>query len=166
MKLKAYTITELAVGMLLTALVVGVGFSVYTAFTRNVHTFYRGYAEFASYQQLFHVLRADTERAAFLVGTEEGWKTEASGSDATLVEYQVGEAQLVRSVPGLSSDTFRLAVDEWQLWHGEFPVLPGDRADGIRLQFLIDKREYVIHLRKTYTDDAEVNLAAEALYGH
>src|ERR1700761_349032 len=105
-KLRAFTIMEMVIAMLIAAIVIGMTYAVYTIVVRSCRSFDDRHRQMAALLQLNKLLKKDIEEADLVSRTDTDLIT-LKRADQTLT-YRIRSGWIVRV--GVEADTFKMAV--------------------------------------------------------
>lgn len=150
-KLNAFTLMELAVGMLLTTVTAAAGFSMYLYFIKSIQKHTEEEALVKSMQAYYFHFENDWENAQEILPTENGI---ILLNNEEKIHYQLEDTLLIRVIPDTSRDTFYLHTSEMEI--PEEKVIH-DRVTEISLIQKINQQEIIWHWKKEYSPVESIN---------
>lgn len=163
-KLKAFTLMELAIGMLLTSITVAAGFSLYLAFIKTIKKHTEQKQQVKEMQALYFTMENDLEKAYKILKTENGIAF-YTADESQAILYHLEDTLLIREIPSISSDTFKLNTEEII-----FDPLNEDGNDPLIRHFAIslnwNKSELIYHWKKSYSPVESINQYILEEHGH
>ena len=169
-KLKAYTLLEITVAMLVASLVISVTYTAYGIIDRSYRRYMETQDKVAELQMLDRALRQDFLRATLIHG--EGNSVTFSDSSGR-TSYLFDEHYIIRSRTG--QDTFRLRAGQLLLQFKSLPLAtadaPGDNAPGtgalldeLSFTLLENEGEIYYHYHKQYSSENLFNQPPNAIH--
>lgn len=105
MKIKAYTLMEVTVAMLLSAICISICYTAYYIITGYYTSFYQKNKTASEVLSLRHMLEGDFSKSRLVFRTEEGVMVQV---DTMKIYYAFTEHAILRKFGTLPSDTFKL----------------------------------------------------------
>jgi type II secretory pathway component PulJ len=151
-KIKAYTLMEVTVAMLLSALTITICYSAYGIVGSYFKTF-QGKNELANeVLALRHALDRDMERSDYILQTTEGFEFLL---DSTSITYTFSDKAICRRLNELHTDTFRLEASELKSFFESEEIMATDTIDQINFKLALTKDVAVsIQANKHYSATA------------
>ncbi|WP_428330288.1 PulJ/GspJ family protein [Mucilaginibacter sp.] len=153
-KVKAFTLLEMTITMLLTAIVIAITYTALTLISGNYQVFNKKNSELALLADLDHVLKRDFEKADSL-------RTDTGGislqHDSSHVIYVFSPDFIVRK--SLKNDTFKVQTRQVITSFEKEPqnMEHSFRIDALDFIVLFDKQEIPYHCEKTYSSENLIN---------
>ena len=146
MKLKAFSIIEILISIIISAIVIGTSYSVFVFTQKGFFKFSNVKAEVRNYFELSTVMRRDIEKAkkVYQVNSSE---IELEMTDKT-IQYEFYDAFILRSYDQ-QLDTFFVAVDQVVFNQGNDLLIP-TLIDFVQLKMNDDGGEKELTLYKDY----------------
>lgn len=175
-RLPAFTIMELTVSMLLSALVISITYTALTLVTRSYQSFSQKNEELAGLVRLDELLKRDFLAASSIYKTESGIALPGAAPDGTQVSYAFGSEAILRRTT-LVADTFKVASTAVQLLFEGQEVrqeaedqtatadgapLEAARIDEFNLELLYKEEKYPYHYDKRYSSENLINRTQHA----
>lgn len=135
-KLKAFTILELTIAMLIAAIVIAITYTSYSIISRSFIAFRQKSEETAIMARLDQLLRRDIGRADMVMGADN--KITMNGTPEGAVIYELNDAYIIRRSSAV--DTFKVAVSNYQMLFEGRPPDHLDNDEGDR----IDEASFVV----------------------
>lgn len=160
MRVKAYTILELTIAMLIAAILIGITFTAYGIVSKSYGLFKAKNEAVARLGQLDHLLSRDFNNAELIESDRGHLQIHQSG--ASEIEYEFGNAFIVRK--SISIDTFKIANSNLKFLNQREDISgQGGRID--ELSFTINFQNVTIpfHYRKQYSSENLINTNNYAL---
>jgi len=147
-KLKAFTVIEMIVALILVAIVVSIAFAALSLTNKQLYSFQRRSSTMSDYRLLQNALSQDIRHAERVTGQA---RTLRCTKDRWQVLYTFEDSVIIRQDTALSTDSFFFKVDAvFMGFEGALQQEEGGLIDEIRL-FLKQKKEaFIVHQRKSY----------------
>lgn len=151
-KLKAFTVIEMIVALILVAIVVSIAFAALSLTNKQLYSFQRRFDTMSDCRLLQNALSQDIQHAERVTGqagtlrcTKDQWR----------VLYTFGDSVIIRQDAALSTDSFFFKVDAVFLGFEGIPQhKEGGLIDEISLSLKRKEEVFTVHQRKMY--DASV----------
>jgi len=159
-KIKAFTIMEVIIAMILAAIMAGMAYSSYALFSRSFGDYTKRNTDMAGFTNLDRLLRRDFGKAASVLQADSGLTLQ---SDREAVSYAFTKTFILRK-SGVT-DTFRVNTEDVQLRFEKQPVQLTELSTGHNLvdELLLtvtwQNERIVLHYHKLYSS---VNLFQNA----
>lgn len=151
-RLRAYTLLELTIAMVITAICFGIGYRLVATFQRIWVTQQEQKLRDYSLNRSYKLLWNDLDRAGSVQGHADGFVLSDSIGD---IHYTWQDSLLLREQYGLRLDTLPVVVSAWEVVEMEFaPDLVGQ----IRLEVRHGQQELGLSLSKTYSAEELLSL--------
>lgn len=111
-KIKAYTILEVTVAMLLSAICITICYTAYTIIGNYYEKFQQKNQKADALTSLKHVMTRDAFKSRLMWRTEDGIALEKE--DHTMISYQFGANVILRKFSEQHIDTFKLVCENWE----------------------------------------------------
>ncbi|WP_276090978.1 prepilin-type N-terminal cleavage/methylation domain-containing protein [Pedobacter sp. JY14-1] len=151
-KIKAFTLMEVVLAMMLAAIVVGMAYTAFSLFGKLQGSYRQKNLRHADLQMVREVLQRDVERAGSV-------RLEGDRLLMDSLIYQAGGDFLLRQVAG-GTDTLKLRTLRIQGSFEEHPVADG-LADRLVLSFMQDSVAVQLRIDKQYTSEELFRLKEE-----
>lgn len=148
-KLAAFTLFELMLGMLLSAIVIGMVYSAWFLFSRVYAQYMKDAAEQSQVVAFRSVLSSDVERAC-LMKIEEGEVVLLDSMGMESLRYAVCDEGVVRKGVGL--DTFRFGRSLLSAGF-EGGMVKDSLADALAFSFVFRERAVTVSVTKYYSSE-------------
>ncbi len=149
MKIKAYTLFEVTIAMLLSAICIAICYSAYGIIAKYYVGFQQKNQTADAVLTLRHVLEKDFLKSNIVLKNEEGLEMQ---QDSSKIYYIFNPDAVLRKIDELHTDTFKLKPIEVGCFFEGREVLEPDTIDELR--FKMDLAQHVlvpIQLNKTYS---------------
>ena len=148
-KLKAFTLLELSIALLLTTVVISIGYMALGMIDRQQDDFRAYNAEVTDLQQLHWMLANDFDRAELALIQPDRLQLEFN--DQIPVQYSFESDRIIRYEPE-HTDTFTIA-NQWikGYFDRQEQVLPQAPIDEFEVQGQVDESPLKFHFTKTYS---------------
>jgi hypothetical protein len=153
-RVAAFTIMEITVAMLISALVIAITWTAYLSFSKSYQSYNKKHEDMAVVLTLDEVLRKDFDRAEMIRRDSSGMVVQFA--DHT-IRYAFNTAFVLRTVPAVKTDTFKVKSDSLSMSFESIPVnevsedKEKNRIDQLDLSFFLEKEKIPYHYRKTYS---------------
>jgi hypothetical protein len=164
-KLKAFTIMEVTIVMLVSAIVIAITYTAFSIVNRSLRAFNRQHQDMAIVLQLDRVLRIDIDRAELMLRDTDGVILKNS---SRTIKYQFVSDYVLRKE--LSIDTFKVKIDSISTTFENKQVnVTEERQDESR----VDELDVNIHLQnenipyyyhKQYSSENLINRNPDAVH--
>lgn len=149
MKVSGFTTLELAVSMVLAALVTGIGYGGYTLFLKQLHYYNKNLEECISMRNLQSLLYRDFYTCEYL--EKAGDRLIAHFKENKKVDYELEGAYMLRS-QGVVTDTFKFQVRNVQFeFNGTQQFIQGGKVDLLTLEVEFKKQPLILTYYKEYS---------------
>ncbi|MXV15762.1 PulJ/GspJ family protein [Hufsiella ginkgonis] len=146
-KAPAFTILEVTVAMLLSAIVISIAYLAFTV----VNGYYARYsglnARVAEFLLADNVLGRDVRDASLVMGTATGIRLQTTAGE---IEYVFQPQYILRSQYGLKTDTIRVQATSPELTFERAPAGEGQKADHISFVINLEGRLVPLIYQKRY----------------
>lgn len=147
-KLKAFTIMELMVALVLTALVIAVAFTVFSLSTKQFTLLTKRFEVDNEYTLLQYTLQLDMQHADYLSLNENGFKC-VNNNDQ--INYLLLDSIILRQHLSGTVDSFYFKIDSVSLnFEKRYQPAIDGLIDEVHLTLGRDERAFIIHQRKHY----------------
>ena len=148
-KLKAFTLMEVTVAMLISAICISICYSAYTIVTNYYATFRDKNETVGTVMGLKQVLARDFLRGRIVLSTATGLEVML---DSTTVIYTFKEDRVLRELTNLHTDTFKLALTPPVFSFEQKPIIGPDTIDQVKFEVRLDKNQVVpLLVQKLYS---------------
>lgn len=149
MKIKAYTLMEVTVAMLLSAICISICYTAYGLIGDYYRVFHQKNQVADQVLFLRHALEKDFLKSSMILKQENGFELQV---DTTKIIYAFDEQSIVRKYGVVRIDTFKLATKELlTLFEGK-EGLAQDTIDEVHLKIFLDQQTLTnIQLHKLYS---------------
>ena len=164
-RISAFTIIEVAIAMLIAALVISMTYSIYLIVGRSYQSFNAKNEEMAILLQLDELLRKDFDRSLAIWKDTTGIAIQYPNH---IVRYKFDTAYMVRI--GTRTDTFKIKSDtvntafENQPVNEYKPLKEQNRIDRLDLSLLFQNKKITYHYHKVYSSANLIHRNPDALH--
>lgn len=151
-ELKAFTIMETVVAMLLSAIAIGLTYTIYSIFTQTYSAYTHKNQLLAIPVRVEQLLSRDFDKASNISRSDSGI---VFASDQQPVSYQFSSDYIVRNQ--LVSDTFKVKVEQFSSFFEKSTVIETDsvsnknRVDELQIKLSIENQPITYHFFKQYS---------------
>lgn len=150
MKIKAYTLLEVTIAMLLSAICIAICYSAYDIVGKYYASFQQKNQTADVVLSLRHVMQRDFLKSNTVLKSEEG--VELQLDDSSKIYYIFNSDAILRKMNEAHTDTFKLKSNEVNFFFEGHEVIEPDTIDELRFKMILDQRTAVpIQLNKTYS---------------
>lgn len=139
-KIKAYTLMEVTIAMLLSAICIGICYSAYDIIGRYYTTFQQKNESSDILLSLKRVMGKDINRSTIVLNTGKGFVCQG---DSLNVSYLFEEAKILRELEGLRTDTFKVVWKDLSIHFEGLEVLGPDTLDLLSFKLEMDRQNTV-----------------------
>ncbi|HZX59365.1 MAG TPA: prepilin-type N-terminal cleavage/methylation domain-containing protein [Mucilaginibacter sp.] len=163
-RVKAFTIIELTVAMLISAIAIGITYTIFSIISRSYGSFNKKNEHMAEVSRLDELLRKDFERSELVL---KDTSSIAFQSLNKMVRYKFDTAYVVRI--GLITDTFKVRTDTVNtLFENEIVNEPAllkeqNRLDQLDLSIALQNEKITYHYHKIYSSTNLINRNPDAV---
>jgi hypothetical protein len=163
-RIPAFTLMEIAIAMLISALLIGMTYTIYSIVARSFAAFTKKNNAIAMISRLDELLKKDFDRADRIEKTENGIAMTRNGQS---VIYTISPGALLRTA-GIT-DTFKIAVIsstasfEGRAIAASTPDAESSRIDDFDMLFVAENDTLTGHYHKTYSSANLINRNAHAV---
>jgi len=125
LRLKAFTILEMTVAMLIAAIVIGITYTAYSIVSKSYLNFKSRNEDMAVFARLDQLLRRDFERSESI--NSSGNKIQMYGLNSHIINYELASGYIIRNAQNI--DTFRVRSDHYQLFFQGKPQNNSEETD-------------------------------------
>ena len=147
--LKAYTIMDVLLGMVVSSLVISIVFFLFTSVSKQNHDFQQVRVELNAYLIMNNVLNRDIDQAEEIYAMPNGFVLE---NTTTSINYQLKENQLIRATEQSEEVLFENCTELVSEKYKESALIAQ-----LNLKIKIQEREIVCHYHKEYDQAAVIN---------
>ncbi|TKC12046.1 hypothetical protein FA048_00050 [Pedobacter polaris] len=148
-KISAYTLMEVTVAMLLSALTITICYSAYGIITSYFKSFQDKNALADEVLALRHTLDRDSEKSNYMLKTDEGFEFL---QDSSIIIYSFTDQHILRRLSEVHTDTFKLQAVELQRFFESQEIVAADTIDQISFKLVLTKDHTVsIQVNKYYS---------------
>lgn len=137
--LKAFTITETVVAMVISGLMITMAAFSWGAFEKQFHSFQNGNEQIQQIEQLHSVLILDIERCLWMKRKANGIELEMK--DGSKVGFTFGES--ISRITNMKTENFDLKTEEWNVAYNKSESVSIDNYVN-KLNLLISQNKYSI----------------------
>jgi hypothetical protein len=152
-KLKAFTLMEVTISMLLAVIVIGITYTSYDIIIRSYKNYNIKNQQLESLINLNKLLKKDFEDAQVILKTDNGIKMAFNNNQ---INYQFTNEYIIRS-SGVT-DTFKFATGQWAASFEKLPIfnldesnIENNRIDNLKLSVLYNNEIINYHYYKQYS---------------
>lgn len=148
-KIKAYTLMEVTIAMLLSAICISICYSAYGIIGSYYQTFKLKNETADAALSLRHVLEKDFLKSKLVLSTDSGLMMQR---DSSTILYTFREKAILRELPELHTDTFKVSYSGLQFFFEGEILEQKDTVDRMDLEILLDKAAVAkIRVEKKYS---------------
>jgi prepilin-type N-terminal cleavage/methylation domain-containing protein len=161
---KAFTIIEVTIAMLISAIVIGITYAVFSVINQSYNSFNKKNEHMAEVLLLDKLLRKDFEHAVLIIKDTSGI---AFQSPDKSVRYKFDTAYVVRI--GQISDTFKVKTDtinasfENEIVNDPASSKEENRLDQLDLSIVLQNEKITYHYHKIYSSVNLINRTPDAV---
>ena len=137
MKIKAYTLMEVTVAMLISAICISICYTAYAL----VGDYYKAFAHknetVDRLLSLRHVIQADFTKSKNILRSSDGFTL---AQDSIFIHYQFAEKGILRKLGEVHTDTFDLKFALLETYFEQVEALEADTIDQVRFTVFLDKQ--------------------------
>lgn len=149
MKVNAFTLMEVTVAMLVSAICITICYTAYGIVTNYYAVFQEKNEKAAMTTGLKQVLEKDFLRADLVVSTDSGLKV---SQDSVAIIYTFDQEKVVRELQGLHTDTFKIATSRPEFKFENQTIVESDTIDELSFKVPLGKGlNAPISIRKIYS---------------
>jgi prepilin-type N-terminal cleavage/methylation domain-containing protein len=142
-KIKAFTLMEVTVAMLLSAICISICYSAYHLIESYYHSFNEQNAQNDNFLMLKQTLQHDFSKSRLCMKAEDGIALEM---DSTTIYYHFEPDFMTRKINEIHTDTFKLSITSPNYYFEHEPILAIDTIDQIDFG-VISKKDGIIPIR-------------------
>jgi hypothetical protein len=153
-RIAAFTIMEVTITMLISALVIGITYSIFAIVSRSYQAFHRKNEEIANVLRLDGVLRKDFDRGELILKDSTGIGiVKPSG----LIHYAFYPDYVLRN--GIKTDTFKVKTDSVSTFFENTPIndvspdKEQNRLDRVDIPVFLQNEKFTYHYSKIYSSE-------------
>jgi competence protein ComGF len=150
-KIKAFTLMELAVGMLLTTITAAAGFSMYLYFIKTIKKHKDDEEKVKNLHAYYFQLENDLENAQKIFPSENGI---ILYNDENKIIYHLEDTLLIREISDVSKDTFHLHTSSFKIPDEN---LINDNVTEFSIEQKLNKQEMIWQWKKEYSPVESIN---------
>jgi len=158
-RLKAFTLLEMTIAMLLSALLIALTYASYTIILRSHHDFTAKNDELTEIVTLDHLLKRDFEQAGSIVKDQDSL---VFTKPLQVVSYQFTPFCVVRR--SARTDTFKVATLGVRMLFESQPVNEAGKTDELRFILLYRQQEIPYHYHKVYSSENLIQDSQHAIH--
>ena len=153
-KVKAFTIMEVTITMLITGLIIGITYTSYSIVIKSYHSFTTKNDSMAVLVSLDHVLKRDFDRADSILKDSAGITVKKNDMS---IKYVFMPDFIVRN--SLKTDTFKVQTQEVMTSFDNIPIIEmqataeQNRIDGLDFTLVFQNEKIPYHYRKLYSSE-------------
>lgn len=147
-KLKAFTILEVTVAMIIAAVCIGIAYSAYSIMKQSYLQYDSKNKKIAEIVLLEKLLKKDFSEANRIIRTETGF---AVNSDKQDVSYRINELSILRTQNSVRTDTFNVAVKDLAMLFTGSPSRVGEPVDKLEVKAVFEDQPFEVVFSKTYS---------------
>jgi len=162
-KVPGFTIMEVTIAMLLSALVIGISYTVFSLVTRTYRTYQLKHQEMANVLRLDELLQMDFGRAEVILKDTDGIALKNSNR---VIKYSFYPDYVLRR--GITVDTFRVKTDSITISFENKPlddlkdIEEDNRMDELAMLISLQKEKIPYYYHKIYSSVNLINRKADA----
>lgn len=164
-KIRAFTILEVVISMLITAIVIAITYTSYSIISKSYGSFNDKNKMLADYALLDHLLRRDVVQASLIQKDEDGITLTAPNKN---IRYTFSNDYILRQ--SLRTDTFKFTSQALQVSFEHKPILAlsdtleQNRVDEISFDLLYQNEKIPYHYEKAYSSENLINRVPDAIH--
>lgn len=139
-KINAYTLMEVTVAMLLSAICIGIAYSAFDIIGNYYRTFQQKNEKADALLSIREVLSKDFQRSKLVMNTADGILLE---QDSVSINYVFEADRILRQIPSLRTDTFKVVWKDKYVGFEGNEVLEPDTIDLLKLKVTLDQHSLV-----------------------
>jgi len=139
-KIKAYTLMEVTVAMLLSAICIGIAYSAYDIIGNYYRTFQQKNEKADALLSIREVLSKDFQKSKLVRSMPDGILLE---QDSVNINYVFEADHILRQIPSLRTDTFKVVWKDRYVGFEGNEVLEPDTIDLLKLKVTLDQHSLV-----------------------
>ena len=147
-KIKAYTLMEVTVAMLLSAITIAICYAVYTIMTGYFSSFKDKTNEAEELLYFKHVMERDIQRSNHLLYNENS--IEMLG-DSTSINYIFTDSSILRNLNTQRTDTFKVVAVDLKVFFEQQEILMPDTIDRLSFDLRLGKTKIPLQFNKFYS---------------
>jgi len=171
-RIKAFTIMEVTIAMLIAAIVIGITYTAYTIISRTYGQFKKKNENMAVLARLDQLLRRDFDRADLI--TESGHQViSIQRENQPNIRYEFLDSSIIRNAA--IADTFKVKSDHYQVLFEGLPKADAENTDAnadSNEEYRIDELSLIVnfqnetipyHYHKKYSSENLINRITHAI---
>jgi prepilin-type N-terminal cleavage/methylation domain-containing protein len=153
-RVKAFTIIEMTVAMLISAMVIAFTYTAYSILSKSYSVFINKNRDMETVIQLDRLLRKDFSKAGAIYKTENGLTLKDSSN---MVSYEINENGVIRK--GIVTDTFKVQISQPLATFESRPIATSVDHSGANLiddfsfTLLFRNEKIPYHYHKSYSSE-------------
>jgi type II secretory pathway component PulJ len=157
-KIQAFTIMEVTITMLISALVIGITYTAFSIITRSYHSFDSKHQDMAVVLRLDELLQKDFNHAEIVLKDTDGI---ALRDSSRTIKYRFNQDYILRV--GITVDTFKVKSDsvstifENNTVNETGPSQEANRLDELGLNIILQNEKIPYHYHKIYSSANLIN---------
>jgi hypothetical protein len=158
-KIQAFTIMEITITMLISAIVTGITYTAFSIITRSYHVFDSRHKDMAAVLRLDELLQKDFSRAEIVLKDTDG--IALRDDSFRVIKYRFNPDYTLRI--GITVDTFKVQSDsisttfENSIVSGMRSTEEANRLDELALNIVLQDKKIPYHYRKIYSSANLIN---------
>lgn len=149
LKIRAYTLMEVTVAMLLSAICISICYTAYGIIGDYYHLFHQKNESADQVLSLKHALEKDFLKSNYILKQEDGFELLI---DTTKIHYSFEEQAVLRKFGAIHTDTFKLQTKALKATFEGKELLEIDTIDQVSFTILLDKNTFTtIEVNKWYS---------------
>lgn len=151
-KIKAYTILEVTVAMLLSAICITICYTAYGIIGNYYEKFQQKNQKADALTSLKHVMSRDVFKSRLMLRTQNGITLEKE--DHNTISYQFGVDAVLRKLNDQHTDTFKLVCKNWSVYFEGRDVTDERLVDRLYFEVRLDPYILVpVQINKEYSSE-------------
>ncbi len=139
-KINAYTLMEVTVAMLLSAICIAIAYSAFDIIGNYYRTFQQKNEKADALLSIREVLSKDFQKSKLVMNTADGILLE---QDSVNINYVFEADRILRQIPSLRTDTFKVVWKDKYVGFEGNEILEPDTIDLLRLKITLDQHSLV-----------------------
>ncbi len=150
-KIKAFTLMELAVGMLLTTVTAAAGFSMYLYFIKTIKKHKEDEEQVKNLHAYYFQMENDLDNAKKIFPSENGITLY---KDEEKIIFHLEDTLLIREIADVSKDTFHLHTSSFEIPEENFL---NKNITSFSITQVLNKQELIWQWKKEYSPVESIN---------
>jgi len=153
-RIPAFTLLEVTVSLLITAVVIAITYTVAHIVTVNYQHYKKKQDRIVTFNTLDQLLKKDFSRPGKMIRTDTGLQIETTDG---LISYAFEDKYVLRNQYALQTDTFHLPVRRVDCAFEKEESVSGQNMDRLELQITLEAEDITLIYQKTYSAHELIN---------